>query len=76
MPPTFLLDTHICIYIIGRRPAEVLARFEKLKAGEAVLSVITWGELHFGAAKSKKPKRNLSDSFRTEKLFGSAGVAH
>jgi tRNA(fMet)-specific endonuclease VapC len=50
----FLLDTNICIYIRQKRPAEVLARFEKLKAGEAVLSVVTYGELLYGAAKSQQ----------------------
>jgi tRNA(fMet)-specific endonuclease VapC len=31
-----------------------LARFEKLKAGDACLSVITYGELLYGAHKSKQ----------------------
>lgn len=49
----YLLDTNICIYIRRRRPQEVLARFEKLKPGEAALSVITYGELLYGAEKSQ-----------------------
>jgi len=49
----YLLDTNLCIYIRQKRPAAVLARFEKLKAGEAALSVITYGELLYGAAKSQ-----------------------
>jgi len=53
MAPRYMLDTNICIYIRQKRPPEVLAKFEKLKAGEAVLSVITYGELYYGAAKSK-----------------------
>jgi tRNA(fMet)-specific endonuclease VapC len=52
MAARFLLDTNICIYIRRQRPPEVLARFQKLKAGEAVISVITYGELIFGAEKS------------------------
>lgn len=52
MTPKYLLDTNICIHIRRQRPPGVLARFEKLKAGEAVLSIITYGELHYGAAKS------------------------
>lgn len=52
--PRFLLDTNICIYIRQKRPAEVLARFEKLKVGDAVLSVITYGELLYGAQKSRQ----------------------
>jgi tRNA(fMet)-specific endonuclease VapC len=52
MEPRFLLDTNICIYIRQKRPDQVLRRFRKLRAGEAVLSVITYGELWYGAAKS------------------------
>ena len=51
--PRFLLDTNICIYIARHKPAAVLARFQKLRTGEAVVSVITYGELQFGAAKSR-----------------------
>src|SRR5437899_3138728 len=45
MEPRFLLDTNICIYIRRKRPQQVLARFRKLRPGEAALSVITFGEL-------------------------------
>jgi tRNA(fMet)-specific endonuclease VapC len=53
----FLLDATICIYIRRRRPAAVLARFRQLKPGEAVLSVITYGELACGAEKSQFRER-------------------
>lgn len=53
MAARYLLDTNICIYIRQQRPPEVLARFEKLKAGEAAISVITYGELLYGAEKSR-----------------------
>jgi tRNA(fMet)-specific endonuclease VapC len=52
MEPRYLLDTNICIYIRQRRPDEVLRRFRRLRPGEAALSVITYGELLYGAAKS------------------------
>jgi|SRR5579863_4824645 len=52
MEARFLLDTNICIYIRQQRPEKVLLRFRKLRPGEAVLSVITFGELLYGAAKS------------------------
>lgn len=52
MNPRFLLDTNICIYIRRRRPPEILQRFLRLKVGEAAISVITYGELIFGAEKS------------------------
>lgn len=51
MEPRYLLDTNIFIYIRDGRPEEVLRRFRKLHPGEAVLSVISYGELFFGAAK-------------------------
>jgi tRNA(fMet)-specific endonuclease VapC len=54
MEPRYLLDTNICIYIRQKRPEEVLRRFQKLRPGEAVLSVITYGELQYGAAKSEQ----------------------
>lgn len=52
MEPRFLLDTNICIYIRQERPEAVLRRFRRLRPGEAALSVITYGELMYGAAKS------------------------
>ncbi len=52
MEPRFLLDTNICIYIRRKRPQQVLARFRKLRPGEAALSVITFGELLYAAEKS------------------------
>jgi len=54
MEPRYLLDTNICIYIRQKRPDEVLRRFRKLRPGEAVLSVITYGQLQYGAAKSEQ----------------------
>ena len=65
--PSYLLDTNICIYIQRQKPVEVLARFEKLKPGDAAVSVITWGKLLYGAEKSNKRKLilNLLDEFRT-----------
>jgi tRNA(fMet)-specific endonuclease VapC len=53
MDARFLLDANICIYIRRRRPPGLLARFERLKLGEAVLSVITYGELIYGVEKSQ-----------------------
>ena len=52
MEPRYLLDTNICIYIRQKRPKAVSQRFHKLRVGEAALSVITYGELLYGAAKS------------------------
>jgi tRNA(fMet)-specific endonuclease VapC len=57
----FLLDTNISIHIRRRRPPTVLARFQQLQPGEAVLSVITYGEFVYGAEKSR-----LRDQARTQ----------
>ena len=59
MAARFLLDTNICIYIHRRRPGKVLARFQKLEPGDFAISVITWGELLYGAEKSKQRKKAL-----------------
>lgn len=56
----YLLDTNICIYIHKHHPPQLLARFEKLKPGEAVISPITWGELMHGAEKSHSRKKVLA----------------
>lgn len=52
MAVRYVLDTNICIYIRSKRPPHVRMRFEKLEPGEAALSVITYGELVYGAEKS------------------------
>lgn len=57
MSARYLLDTNICIYIRRHQPPEVLARFQRLKPGEAVISVITSGELFYGAEKSQHRAR-------------------
>ena len=67
MPPRYLLGTNICIYIQRQKPGEVLARFQKLKPGDAAISVITWGELLYGAEKSRQRKKALQllEEFKT-----------
>ena len=67
MPTRYLLDTNICIYIQRKKPEEVLARFQKLKHGDAAISVITWGELVYGAEKSQQRKMALQllEEFKT-----------
>ena len=52
METRYLLDTNICIYIRQKKPQELLRRFERLRPGEAAISVVTFGELMYGAEKS------------------------
>lgn len=59
-----MLDTNICIYIRQKRPQEVLRRFERMTVGDAAISVVTYGELRYGAEKSGAPAasfRRLQD---------------
>jgi tRNA(fMet)-specific endonuclease VapC len=51
----FMLDTDISSYIIKRRPATLVERFEK-HAESLSVSVMTAAELRFGAATAGRPK--------------------
>jgi tRNA(fMet)-specific endonuclease VapC len=53
-----LLDTNICVYVIKRRPPEVLQRFTTYIVGDLGVSAVTAAELWYGAAKSKRPAQN------------------
>lgn len=55
----YLLDTNICIYIMNRRPIEIIHKFKRFDVGEIGVSTITVSELHYGAVKSKNPKNNI-----------------
>jgi len=59
MTPRYMLDTNICIYIRQKRPTEILNRFTSLCRGDAVISVITFGELRYGAEKSRERERAI-----------------
>ena len=54
----YLLDTNIVIYVIKRRPLEVLATFNQ-HAGRMAISAITLAELYHGAEKSQHVAQNL-----------------
>ena len=54
----YLLDTHIVIYVIKRRPPQALALFNR-HAGHMALSSITLAELMHGVEKSRDPAANL-----------------
>jgi tRNA(fMet)-specific endonuclease VapC len=55
----YLLDTNIVIYVIKRRPLEVMDVFNE-NAGRMAISAITLSELHHGAEKSAKVAQNLA----------------
>jgi tRNA(fMet)-specific endonuclease VapC len=54
----YLLDTNIVIYVLKRRPVEVLAVFNT-NASRMAISSITLSELIYGAEKSLNVNRNL-----------------
>ncbi|HSY92128.1 MAG TPA: type II toxin-antitoxin system VapC family toxin [Candidatus Binatus sp.] len=56
----YLLDTNICIYIRKKKPERVSERFRKVGSGEVAISVITYGELLYGANKSAQRARSLA----------------
>ncbi len=53
-----MLDTNIVIYVIKRRPLEVLGTFNQ-HAGQMCISNITLSELLHGVEKSSQPDHNL-----------------
>ncbi|CAD5928677.1 type II toxin-antitoxin system tRNA(fMet)-specific endonuclease VapC [Planktothrix agardhii] len=54
----YLLDTNICIYIIKQKPISVKQRFQSFDISDMRISIVTLGELEYGAAKSQNPSRN------------------
>lgn len=56
----YLLDTDTFIHLRGGRNPDVQARFAALAPGEAVISVVTFGELVYGAEKSVQRDTTLA----------------
>ena len=54
----YLIDTNICIYIMNRRPIEIIHKFKQFDVGEIGVSTITVSELQYGVAKSKNYRLN------------------
>lgn len=60
MSTRYLLDTNICIYIAKHNPLSVRERFAQHAANELAMSVITLGELRFGAEKSRAKEQAVA----------------
>ena len=76
----FMLDTNIVIYVIKRRPIELLDMFNR-HAGQMCISSITLAELLHGVEKSLVPDHNLRKvedfASRLDVLeYGSKAAAH
>ncbi len=54
----YLIDTDICIYLLNRRPREVIKRFKNTTIGEIGISSITVAELQYGVSKSQHKTEN------------------
>lgn len=64
----YLLDTDILIYSL-KGESTVLENFKKYAAEPKALSVITYGELVFGAQGSQKVTENLAKVYRLKEIF-------
>jgi tRNA(fMet)-specific endonuclease VapC len=49
----YLLDTNICIYLIKKRPTEVLEQFSRHSPLDVAIATITLFELEYGVQKSQ-----------------------
>nr|WP_321466968.1 tRNA(fMet)-specific endonuclease VapC [uncultured Desulfobulbus sp.] len=54
----FMLDTNIVIYVLKRRPVQLLDVFNR-HSGQMCISTITLAELLHGVEKSAQPNHNL-----------------
>jgi len=54
----YLLDTNICIYLIKKRPLQVLKRFRQHSPQDVAISTITLFELEYGVEKSQYSQRS------------------
>ena len=64
----YLFDTDTIIYAIKGEP-QVTRRLEETAGQPKAVSVITYGELFFGAMKSAAPQANLAKVRRVGELF-------
>jgi tRNA(fMet)-specific endonuclease VapC len=54
----YLLDTNICIYIINKKPKQVVEHIKKLRPHQIKLSSVSLGELEYGVSKSREREKN------------------
>jgi tRNA(fMet)-specific endonuclease VapC len=61
--------SNICIYLRQNRPPEVTARFRRMQHGDVGISVITYGELLYGAERSQRRTQALESLPRLVSLL-------
>lgn len=54
----YILDTNICIYIIKKKPIQVINKLRTFNISDMGISSITLSELEYGIAKSSRPDQN------------------
>ena len=54
----YLLDTNICIYLIKKKPKEVIEKLSNININDVGISSITLSELEYGVEKSSNPEKN------------------
>lgn len=60
MPARYMLDTDICIFLRSGRSKAVGERIASLDMGEAIISVVSYGELRLGAEKSRRREHDVA----------------
>ena len=82
MKALYMLDTNICIYVAKHNPPQVFARFDRMSPGQIVMSVVTYGELCYGAhlsaqhAKSFASLNEMIEDIPVEPLTAAVGSAY
>ncbi len=54
----YFLDTNICIYLINKRPVDLMTKFMQYDPYEIGISTVVISELRYGVSKSSRPKQN------------------
>lgn len=54
----YMLDTNICIYLIKKKPLQVVHRLQSMQISDVCLSSIALAELEYGVEKSGRPDQN------------------
>lgn len=54
----YMLDTDICVYVIKKRPANLLEKFNATPPNDLCISTITYAELQYGVERSSSKKMN------------------
>jgi len=55
---SYLIDTNICIYLINKRPQNIIDKVHDVGADQILISSITIAELEYGVSKSIRSAEN------------------